>query len=158
MDFSTCYGHYEFMVISFNLTITITTFINLINRVLKPFLDQFIIVFIDDILVYSWSKEEHEQHLRINLYTLRERKLYAKFSKCKIRLSNMAFLRHVVSKNGIQVGCRKTKAMHYWPRPTFMMEIHNFQGLATFYQCFVKNFSMLIDSLTKLTQKNVKYK
>lgn len=116
--FRTQYGHYEFLVMSFGLTNAPTTFMDLMNRVFKPYLDSFVIVFIDDILVYSHSKEEHEQHLRIVHQTLRDSHLYAKFSKSEFWLSSVAFLGHVVSAEGIQVDPRKIKAVQNWPRPT----------------------------------------
>ena len=99
--FRTRYSHYEFLVMSFGLTNAPAAFMDLMNRVFKPFLDRFVIVFIDDILVYSRSEEEHAEHLRIKLQTLREHQLYAKFSKCELWLDSVAFLRHVVSREGI---------------------------------------------------------
>ena len=93
------YGHYEFLVMSFGLTNAPAAFMDLMNRVFRPFLDWFVIVFIDDILVYSRSEEEHVMHLRYVLQTLREHQLYAKFSKCKFWLDQVAFLGHVVSKD-----------------------------------------------------------
>ena len=105
--FKTCYGQYEFLVMSFGLTNAQAAFMDLMNRVFKPFLDQFLIVFINDILVYSKGKEEHEQHLRVVLQTLRNQQLYAKFFKCEFWLENVTFLRHVISKEGIQVDPRK---------------------------------------------------
>ena len=101
--FRTRYGHYEFIVMPFGLTNAPAAFIDLMNRVFKEFLDQFVIVLIDDILVYSKSMEEHVFHLRTVLQTLREHQLYAKFSKCEFWLESVAFLGHVVSKDGIQV-------------------------------------------------------
>ena len=97
------YGHYEFLVMSFGLTNAPATFMDLMNCIFKPFLDHFVIVFIDDILVYSKSQGEHEQHLRIVLQTLRDHHLYAKFSKCEFWLDKVAFLGHMVSKEGIMV-------------------------------------------------------
>lgn len=111
MAFQTRYGQYEFLVMSFGLIDAPTTFMNLMNRVFKPFLYKFVIVFIDDILVYSKSLEEHEQHLRIVLQTLRGHQLYTKFSKCEFWLSQVAFLGHVVSKEGFQVDPRKVDAV-----------------------------------------------
>jgi len=90
--FRTRYGHYEFLVMSFGLTNAPTSFMDLMNRVFRPYIDSFVIVFIDDILIYSRSKEEHEQHMRVVLQTLREQKLYAKFSKCDFWLSSVAFM------------------------------------------------------------------
>ena len=97
--FQTRYGHYEFLVMSFGLTNALAAFMSLMNRIFKPYLDLFVIVFIDDILVYSKSKKEHEEHLRMVLEILREKKLYAKFSKCEFWLDSVSFLGHVVSKD-----------------------------------------------------------
>ncbi|CAN4096853.1 unnamed protein product [Withania somnifera] len=128
---------------------------DLMHRVLKPYLDSFMIVFIDDILVYSWSKSDHERHLRLILRTLREHKLYVKFSKCEFWLEPVVFLGHVVSKAGIKVDPTKIRAIRDWPRPTTVFEIHSFVGLAGYYQHFVEGFSSIIAPLTKLTRKDV---
>ena len=109
--FRTRYGHYEFLVMSFGLTNAPAAFMDLMNRVFRPFLDRFVIVFIDDILVYSKSEEEHVRHLRYVLQTLRDHQLYAKFSKCEFWLNEVAFLGHVVSKEGIQVVPKKIEAV-----------------------------------------------
>ena len=125
---------------SFGLANAPTTFIDLMNRVFKPFLDCFVIVFIDDILVYSKSKEEHERHLRIVLQTLIDHRLYAKFFKCEFLLDQVAFLGHVVSKKGIIVDLKKVEAIQQWPRPTTTMKIRIFLRLAGYYRRFVKDF------------------
>ena len=155
--FWTRYGHYEFLVMSFGLTNALAVFMDLMNRVFRPFLDRFVIVFIDDILVYSKSEEEHAKHLRFVLQTLRDHRLYAKFSKCEFWLEQVAFLGHVVSKDGIQVDSKKIEAVAEWPRPTTVTEIRSFLGLAGYYRRFVKDFSKIAAPLTRLTQKNVKF-
>ncbi|XP_070026423.1 uncharacterized protein [Nicotiana sylvestris] len=109
--FRTRYGHYEFLVMSFGLTNAPTTFMHLMHSVFRPYLDSFVIVFIDDILVYSRSREDHEQHLRTMLQALREKKLYAKFSKHEFWMDSMAFLGHVVSSEGIRVDLKKVEAV-----------------------------------------------
>ena len=109
--FQTRYGHYEFLVMSFGLTNVPAAFMDLMNRVFRPFLDRFMIVFIDDILVYSKNKAEHAMHLRMVLQTLREHQLYAKFSKCEFWLEEVAFLGHVVSKEGIQVDPKRLRRL-----------------------------------------------
>ena len=115
------------------------------------------IVFIDDILVYSRSEEEHAMHLRYVLQTLREHQLYTKFSKCEFWLDQVAFLGHVVSKDGIQVNLNKIEAVIDWLRPTTVTEVRSCLGLAGYYRRFVKDFSKIAAPLTRLTQKNVKF-
>ena len=156
--FRTRYGHYEFLVMSFGLTNAPAAFMDLMNRVFKPFLDTFVIVFIDDILIYSRSQLEHEGHLRAVLEKLQEHKLYAKFSKCEFWLDTVAFLGHVVSKDGILVDPKKIDAVQQWPRPTTPTEIRSFLGLAGYYRRFVAGFSVIAAPLTRLTQKNVQFK
>ena len=111
MDFRTRYGHYEFLVMSFGLTNAPVAFMDLMNRMFKPFLDPFVIVFIDDFLVYSHSRKEHQEHLRIVLETLQAHKLFAKFSKCQFWLSSMSFLGHVISDEGISVDPKKIEVV-----------------------------------------------
>ena len=109
--FITRYGHYEFLVIPFGFTNAPTAFMDLMNRVFRPYLDQFVMVFIDDILVYSRDEQEHEQHLKIVIQILREKKLYAKLSKCDFWLKEVSFLGHIVSVEGIRVNPAKIEAM-----------------------------------------------
>nr|GEY03450.1 retrotransposon protein, putative, Ty3-gypsy subclass [Tanacetum cinerariifolium] len=123
--FRTRYGHYEFLVIPFGLTNAPAVFMDLMNRIFYEFLDKFVIVFIDDILVFSKSKEEHEDHLRTVLQTLRQEKLYAKFSKCEFWLSSMPFLGHIVLAEGITMDPAKVEAITKWPRPTSVTEIYS---------------------------------
>ena len=148
--FRTRYGHYEFLVMSFGLTNAPAAFMSLMNWIFKPYLDLFVIVFIDDILVYSKSKKEHEEHLRIVLEMLREKKLYAKFSKCVFWLDSLSFLGHVVSKDGVMVGHSKIETLRNWVRPTNLSEIRSFVGLASYYRRFVKGFSSIASQLTNL--------
>ena len=121
--FRTRYGHYEFSVMPFGLTNAPAMFMDLMNRVFRPYLDQYVVVFIDDILVYSNSHLEHEQHLRVVLQTLRENQLYAKLDKCEFWLKEVVFLGHVISAEGIFVDPRKVEAVLKWERPTNMTEI-----------------------------------
>ena len=141
---------------SFGLTKALAAFMDLMNWVFRPFLDRFVIVFIEDIMVYSRSEEEHAMHLRYVLQTLREHQLFTKFSKCEFWLDQVAFLGHVVSKDGIQVDPKKIEAVTEWLRPTIVTEVKSFLGLAVYYRRFVKDFSKIAAPLTKLTQKNVK--
>ena len=115
--FRTFYGHYEFLVMPFGLTNAPATFMDLMNRVFQPYLDRFVIVFIDDILVYSGSSEEHSENLMIVLQTLRERQFYAKLSKCQFWLDRVAFLGHVISVEGVSVDPQKIEAVVNWKPP-----------------------------------------
>ncbi|GJT99834.1 putative reverse transcriptase domain-containing protein [Tanacetum coccineum] len=155
--FRTRYGHFEFTVMPFGLTNAPAVFMDLMNRVCKPYLDKFVIVFIDDILIYSKSKEEHEVHLRLVLELLKKEKLYAKFSKCEFWLQEVHFLGHVVNQNGIHVDPSKIEAVKNWKAPTTPSEIRSFLGLAGYYRRFIANFSKIAKPLTSLTQKNKKY-
>uniref|UniRef100_A0A2N9EF72 Integrase catalytic domain-containing protein n=1 Tax=Fagus sylvatica TaxID=28930 RepID=A0A2N9EF72_FAGSY len=134
-----------------------SAFMDLMNRVFKPFLDQFVVVFIDDILIYSKSKEDHERHFRLVLQVLEEKKLYAKLKKCEFWLDSVAFLGHVISKDGISVDPKKVEAVVEWNRPNNVTEIRSFLGLAGYYRRFVEGFSHLAMPLTRLTQKGVKF-
>ena len=119
----------EFKVMSLGLTNAPSAFMDLMNRVFKDYLDKFVIVFIDDVLIYSKSKEEHAEHLRLVLTTLRDHQLYAKFSKCEFWLSSVAFLGHIIDKDGVSVDPAKISAISDWERPTTPREIRSFLGL-----------------------------
>ncbi|GJR27877.1 reverse transcriptase domain-containing protein [Tanacetum coccineum] len=155
--FRTRYGHFEFTVMPFGLTNAPAVFMDLMNRVCKLYLDKFVIVFIDDILIYSKTKEDHEVHLGLVLELLRKEKLYAKFSKCEFWLQEVHFLGHVVNQNGIHVDPSKIEAVKNWKTPTTPSEIRSFLGLAGYYRRFIANFSKIAKPLTSLTQKNQKY-
>jgi hypothetical protein len=141
----------------FGLTNTPATFMDLMNRVFHEYLDCFVIVFIDDILVYSKSLEEHDDHLRVVLQILRDKKLYAKLKKCEFWLNQVVFLGHVISKDGITVDPSKIEAVVSWDRPTNVSEVRSFLGLAGYYRRFVKGFSRIAAPLTHLTRKNAKF-
>ena len=155
--FRTRYGHYEFLVMPFGLTNAPATFMDLMNRVFRPYMDQFVVVFIDDILVYSRDEQEHEQHLKIVLQTLREKKLYAKLSKCDFWLKEVSFLGHIVSAEGIRVDPAKIEAIINWKPPQSVTKVRSFLGLAGYYRKFVKGFSVIASPLTKLFKKGVKF-
>ena len=155
--FRTRYGHYEFLVMPFGLTNAPAVFMDLMNRVFRPFLDHFVVVFIDDILVYSRSESEHAEHLRMVLQTLRDQRLYAKFSKCQFWLREVTFLGHVISAEGVYVDPQKVEAVLNWERPTNVTEIRSFLGLAGYYRRFVEGFSKIATPLTRLTRKGVKF-
>ena len=151
----TRYGHYEFLVMPFRLTNAPTSFMDLMNRIFRPYVEQFVVVFIDDILVYSKDEREreHEQHLRIVMETLREKKLYTKLSKCDFWLKEVSFLGHIVSDEGIRVDLIKIMAVVNWKPPRNVTDVRSFLGLAKYYRRFVKGFSVIASSLTKLLRK-----
>ncbi|GKC43527.1 putative reverse transcriptase domain-containing protein, partial [Tanacetum coccineum] len=155
--FRTRYGHYEFQVMPFGLTNAPSVFMDLMNRVCKPYLDKFVIVFIDDILIYSKNKEEHEEHLKLILELLKKEELYAKFSKCEFWIPKVQFLGHVIDSKGIHVDPAKIESIKDWASPKSATEIRQFLGLAGYYRRFIEGFSKIAKSMTKLTQKNVKF-
>ena len=121
------------------------------------FLDKFVVVFIDDILIYSKSEKEHEQHLRIILETLREHQLYAKFSKCEFWLKEVGFLGHIVSAGGVSVDLAKIKDVKEWEAPTTQTQVRAFLGLAGYYRKFVEGFSSIAMPMTQLLKKDKKF-
>nr|GEU60535.1 reverse transcriptase domain-containing protein [Tanacetum cinerariifolium] len=132
--FRTRYGHYEFQVMPFGLTNAPAVFMDLMNRVCKPYLEKFMIVFIDDILIYSKRKQEHEEHLKLILELLKNEELYAKFSKCKFWIPIVQFLGHVIDIQGIYMDPAKIKSIKDWASPKTPTEIHQFLGLAVLMQ------------------------
>ncbi|GKE28182.1 putative reverse transcriptase domain-containing protein, partial [Tanacetum coccineum] len=128
--FRTRYGHYEFQVMPFGLTNAPAIFMDLMNRVCKPYLDKFVIVFIDDILIYSKNKQEHEEHLKLILELLKKEELYAKFSKCEFWIPKVQFLGHVIDSEGIHVDPAKIESIKDWASPKSPTEIRQFLGLA----------------------------
>ncbi|GKA46530.1 putative nucleotidyltransferase, ribonuclease H [Tanacetum coccineum] len=141
----------------FGLTNAPAVFMDLMNHVCNPYLDKFMIVFIDDILIYSKNKEEHGKHLKTILNLLWSKKLYAKFSKCDFWLDSVQFLGHVIDSNGVHVDPAKIEAIKNWAAPTTPTEVRQFLGLAGYYRRFIKEFSLISKPLTKLTQKNKPY-
>ena len=141
----------------FGLTNAPATFMDLMNKVFHEYLDRFVIAFIDDILIFSKSMEEHEEHLRIVFQILREKKLYAKFKKCEFWLNQVVFLGHVISKAGISIDPSKVEAVVDWARPTSVSEIRSFLGLTDYYRWFVEGFFRIAAPLTQLTCKNAKF-
>ena len=155
--FRTQYGHYEFLVMSFRLTNAPATFMDLMNRVFRPYVDQFVVVFIDDILVYLKDQEEYDTHLRVVLETLRNEQLYAKLSKCEFWLREVSFLRHIISEEGIRVDPKKIEVIIEWIPPRNVTKVRSFIGLAGYYRRFVKGFSMIVAPMIRLLQKNVRF-
>jgi hypothetical protein len=151
--FVTRYGQYEFTVVSFGLTNAPAYFMNMMNKVFMDELDKFVVVFIDDILVYSSTTEEHEQHLRIVLERLRQNRLYAKFSKCEFWLEEVAFLGHVLTAEGVAIDPAKIKVVKEWEQPRNPTDIRSFLGLAGYYRRFIENFSKIAKPMTNLLKK-----
>ncbi|WVZ80154.1 LOW QUALITY PROTEIN: hypothetical protein U9M48_027653 [Paspalum notatum var. saurae] len=154
--FSTRYGLYEYLVMSFGLTNAPAFFMYMMNSVFMNELDKFVVVFIDDILIYSKNEEEHREHLRIVLTRLREHKLYAKFSKCAFWLKEVSFLGHILSEKGPLIP-KKVESVLNWKQPESVTEIRSFLGLAGYYRRFIKDFSKTAKPMTSLTKKNAKY-
>ncbi|GJY34867.1 putative reverse transcriptase domain-containing protein [Tanacetum coccineum] len=139
--FRTRYGHYEFQVMPFGLTNAPAVFMDLMNRVCKPYLDKFVIVFIDDILIYSKNKQEHEEHLKIILELLKKEELYAKFSKCEFWIPKVQFLGHVIDNKGIHVDLAKIESVKDWASPKTPTEIR--------LRCFKEGFGRCVDAKRK---------
>jgi hypothetical protein len=128
------------------------------NKVFLEYLDMFVVVFIDDILVYSRSKEEHKEHLRLVLQKLRDHRLYVKLSKCEFWLKQFTFLGHIISKGGISVDPGKVQDVLGWNVPTSVGDIQSFLGLAGYYRRFIEGFSKITKPMTKLLEKDKKFK
>jgi len=141
----------------FGLTNAPAYFMNLMNKVFMEELDEFIVVFIDDILIYSKSAEENEQHLRIVLEKLRTHELYAKFSKCEFWLKRIAFRGHILSEDGVVVDPAKVESVTNWKQPTTVTEVRSFLGLAGYYRRFIEGFSKIARPMTELTKKDKKF-
>lgn len=151
--FRTRYGHYEFVVLPFCLTNSSTIFMSLMHDIFQPYLHNFVLIFIDDILIYSKNQEEHKEHMRIVLQTLRENPLYAKFSKCDFFKDQIQYLGHVVSSDGIAVDPKKIKTIMEWKSPKNVADIRSFLGLATYYRRFIEGFSKIAFTMTSLKKK-----
>lgn len=155
--FHTHYGSYEWLVMPFGLTNAPAYFVDLMNWIFREYLDKFVLVLIDDILIYSKSEADHIQHLEIVLSTLRRHQHYAKFSKCHFCENRVKFLGHIVSSVGISFDPSKIESIQNWKRPETVTEIHSFLGLASYYRRFIKDFSRIALPLTTLTRKAVPF-
>jgi hypothetical protein len=157
ITFSTRYGLYVYLVMSFGLTNAPAYFMYLMNSVFMPELDKFVVVFIDDILVYSKNEDEHIEHLHIVLQRLRDHHLYAKLSKCDFWLREIKFLGHTISQDGISVDPEKVQEVMNWKPPTTVRQIRSLLGLAGYYRRFIPDFSRIAKLMTELLKKGVKY-
>jgi len=155
--FSTRYGLYEYVFMSFGLTNAPTYFMYLMNSVFMPELDKFIVVFIDDILVYSENEQDHVEHLRVLLTRLREHQLYVKFSKCEFWLKKVPFLGQILLEEGIAVDPAKVQGVMDWKAPTSVLKVRSFLGLAGYYCRFIPDFSEIAKTMTSLLQKDHKF-
>ena len=152
--FGSRYGHYEYLVMPFGVTNASAMFIDYMNRIFRPFLDKFVVVFIDNLLVYSRTQEEHAEYLRLVLGILREKQLYAKLSKCEFLMDKVQFLGHVISTQGIAVDPEKVEAVVKWESPKSITKIKSFVGVAGYYRRFIEGFSKIVALLTQLTRKD----
>jgi hypothetical protein len=155
--FSTRYGLYKFTVMSFGLTNAPTYFMNLMNKVFMEYLDRFVVVFIDDILIYSKNDSDHEEHLWLVLQKLRDNRLYAKFSKCEFRIEEVPFLGHIISNGGISVDPTKVREIVAWSIPSTITEVRSFLGLAGYYWRFIEGFSKIAKPMTSLLEKGKEF-
>jgi hypothetical protein len=155
--FSTRYGLYEFLVMYFGLTNAPAYFMHLMNSVFMPELDKFVVVFIDDILVYSKNEEEHARHLHVVLQRLREHSLYTKLSKCDFWLKEIKFLGHTISQEGIAVDPDKVQEVMNWKPPMTVRQIRSFLGLSGYYRRFIPDFSRIAKPITELLKKEAKF-
>ncbi|XP_074298982.1 uncharacterized protein LOC141629974 [Silene latifolia] len=151
--FKTKQGLYEWLVMPFGLSNAPSTFMRLMTEVLRPYLGRFVVVYFDDILIFSPSKEEHLKHLQVLFETLREHKLYGKLEKCSFMQKEVQFLGFIISDQGILVDQEKVKAIQSWPRPSTITEVRSFHGLASFYRRFIKDFSTIMAPITECMKK-----
>ena len=155
--FKTKFGLYEWLVMPFGLTNAPSTFMRLMNHVLRSFIGKFVVVYFDDILIYSKTLEDHVGHIKCVLAVLREEKLYANVEKCTFCTNKVVFLGFVVSAKGVEVDEEKIKAIREWMPPQNVSQIHSFLGLAGFYHRFVKDFSTIAAPMNELTKKDTPF-
>ena len=156
--FITNYGHYEYLVMPFGLKNAPATFQSFINSILRPFLEKSVILYLDDILIYSNNLEEHHKQVHTILETLLKNNLYAKLEKCEFDLPKVEFLGHILSGDGVATDPKKIKSVQDWPQPKCIKDVQRFLGLCNYYRRFVKSFANIAKPLHNLTKKNVKFK
>jgi hypothetical protein len=155
--FRTQFGHYEFVIVPLGLTNAPAVFMSLMNGIFRKYLNHFVQVFLDDILIYSKNEREHEEHLQVVLSCLRENKLYGKLSKCSFFQKEIHYLGHIISGEGISIDPEKVKAIMEWLVPKNAHEVRRFMGLAGYYWRFVEGFSKVAKPITTLSRKGVRY-
>jgi hypothetical protein len=153
LTFITRYGPYEYIVMSFGLTNAPVYFMYLMNKVFTEYFDKFMVVFIDEILIFSKDEEEHDEHIRLVLQKLRENQIYAKLSKCIFQLKEVSFLGHIISEGGISVDPSKVKDVLSCNRPQNVLYVKSFLGLAGYYRRFIEGFSKIAKPLIELLEK-----
>jgi hypothetical protein len=156
--FKTKFGLYEWLVMPFGLTNAPSTFMRLMNHVLRAFIGKFVVVYFDDIIIYNKSFDEHVKHIRQVIDELRKEKLFANLEKCSFYTDHVVFPGFVVSGKGIEVDESKVKAIKDWPTPTNVSQVRSFHGLAGFYRRFVRDFSTIASPLNELIKKGVDFK
>jgi hypothetical protein len=145
-------------MMSFGLTNALAYFMYLMNKVFMEYLDKFVVLFINDIMIYSKTVAEHEEHLRLVLEKLKSNLLYTKFSKCEFLLTQDAFLGHIISAGGVSVDPGKVRGVLSWKPPMNVSEIHSFLGLAGYYHRFIQDFSKITKPMTRLLEKGKVFK
>jgi RNase H-like domain found in reverse transcriptase/Reverse transcriptase (RNA-dependent DNA polymerase) len=155
--FRTRYGHYEYLIMPFGLTNAPASFQNLMNDVFRPYLDKFVVVYLDDILVYSKNLEEHKKHVRLVMDLLKANNLWAKAEKCTFHTDEVEYLGFIVGKGGVRMDPSKVSSIKDWPPPKNVKDVQTFLGFANFYRRFIHHYSKLAEPLTRLTRKNTPF-
>jgi hypothetical protein len=156
--FRTRFGHFEWTVLPFGLTNAPATFMGMMNHIFRPYLDQFVVIYLDDLLIFSKSPEKHLEHLELVLSLLREHGLYAALEKCSFGVPEVDFLGHVLSAEGVRVDPTKVTAITNWPIPSSATDVRSFLGLANYYRRFIRSFGGIAAPLTELTKHKVAFR
>jgi hypothetical protein len=155
--FNTPLGHFQYKVLAFGLTNAPATFQAVMNRIFAPYLGRFVVVFLDDITVFSCSAAEHDQHLRTVLATLRQHRLFAKLSKCAFNKPEVAYLGHIVGRNGLRMDPKKVEVVRTWRTPRTATELRSFLGLCNYFRRFIQGYSSVVACLHELLRKGVAF-